>query len=241
MLESRYWQVLPAGGLPPVVGSLPRALADHAFECGLTWTPHHGRSLVGQLEKAGAELAGGGLSWALVDPKRSATPGRLRSIAAKYGTAYSERYAMGLSKLRRQDRACGYADGKAELEGTKADGWVRFKIATPEDPGESPAVGATSAKGRHRLAHSLAALGFCASFSPPMSQDLGGGGLLVHLDGEPVQAAMGHWMGSKTLGVEIECFGLEVTRPTRHTEEVTVAFRVVQEDLTVRLSHLLWR
>ena len=148
---------------------------------------------------------------------------------------------MGLSKLRRQDRACGYADGKAELEGTKADGWVRFKIATPEDPGESPAVGATSAKGRHRLAHSLAALGFCASFSPPMSQDLGGGGLLVHLDGEPVQAAMSHWMGSKTLGVEIECFGLEVTRPTRHTEEVTVAFRVVQEDLTVRLSHLLWR
>lgn len=93
---------LDSAGLPALVGKnkgLDPAFADHAFSCGLTWSPHVGTHLVDLVDSS--SMAKGGTKWKLRDPNRS---------------------------VSEKGKQCGYVDDKAELEGTVEDGWVFFHL-----------------------------------------------------------------------------------------------------------------
>jgi hypothetical protein len=91
---SRDWTLPPLPPLPLLrAKALSPTFADHAFQCGLSWSPHQGRDLMSLVDTSA--LAKGGTGWALRDPN---------------------------AKISDKGKACGYVDDKKELEGTVDDG-----------------------------------------------------------------------------------------------------------------------
>ena len=82
-------------------------------------------------------------------------------------------------------------------------------------------------------------IGFCADFPKPKEARLKDFEVLVLVNGEEAQADMEFYMDARTLGVSIQCYG--TTKFVRAgSEDNVIGFRVMQNGMTFKLTHIIW-
>ena len=154
------------------------------------------------------------------------------SSEAKGGTKWKSRDPN--ARISSSGKRCGYSDDKTELEGSVADGWAFFTLKDVK-----AAQSTYTSLGAGSDASGKGVVGFCADFPKPKESRLKDFEVLVLLNGEEVQSDMKFWMDAHTLGVSIQCYGTSKMVKTDGDENI-IGFRVMQNGLTFKLTHLIW-
>ena len=159
------------------------------------------------------------------------------SEAAKGGTKWKVRDPN--ARISQSGKKCGYSDDKAQFEGTVADGWIFFPLKDVAPIASTYLSGGGGGGGSQNAAVGKSIIGFCADFPKPKEARLKDFEVLVLVNGEEAQADMEFYMDARTLGVSIQCYG--TTKFVRAgSEDNVIGFRVMQNGMTFKLTHIIW-